>query len=166
MTFINWKRWLLKGLLIFAIFLAVSSWNERNLIPEKEPAPSFTLNTIDGSNISLKNLQGQRVLIYFFAPWCKFCDLSISNLNLVKKIRGKTSISILAVALSYKDKKSLNFFLKRNPLDVPVLLGSSKVLDDYSINAFPTIYTIDKLGKIESTSVGYATTLGLLWKSF
>tara|TARA_B100000686_G_C16503749_1_gene818464 strand:+ start:254 stop:754 length:501 start_codon:yes stop_codon:yes gene_type:complete len=165
-TFINWKRWLLKGLLIFAIFLAVSSWNERNLIPEKEPAPSFTLNTIDGSNISLKNLQGQRVLIYFFAPWCKFCDLSISNLNLVKKIRGKTSISILAVALSYKDKKSLNFFLKRNPLDVPVLLGSSKVLDDYSINAFPTIYTIDKLGKIESTSVGYATTLGLLWKSF
>ena len=100
MDFGNWKRWLLNGVLILTIFLVVTAWQGQNLISQQTPAPSFRLPALSGSPVALEDLRGRRVLLYFFAPWCKVCDLSISNLNWVRKFRGEESVSIFAVAIS------------------------------------------------------------------
>ena len=105
------------------------------------------------------------MLLYFFAPWCKVCELSISNLNWVRKLRDEESIALLAVALSYKDLQSIEDFLERNVLNVPVLLGTSELLNSYRIRAFPTVYALNESGDIDGSTVGYTTTLGLWWRS-
>ena len=165
MAFGNWKRWLLNGVLILAIFLAVTAWQGRDLVSEQTPAPSFRLPTFSGSPVALEDLRGRRVLLYFFAPWCKVCELSISNLNWVRKLRDEESIALLAVALSYKDLQTVEAFLERNFLDVPVLLGTPELLKSYNIRAFPTVYALNESGNIDGSTVGYATTLGLWWRT-
>ena len=165
MSFVNWQRWLLNGVLILAIFLAVTAWRGRDLVSEQTPAPSFRLPTLSGPPITLEDLRGRRVLLFFFAPWCKVCDLSISNLNWVRKFRVEESIAIFAVALSYTDLQSVESFLERNVLDVPVLLGTPELLKSYRIRAFPTVYALNESGKIDGSTVGYATTIGLWWRT-
>ena len=107
MDFGNCIRWLLNGVLILTIFLGVTSWQWQNLISKQTPAPSFRFPALSGPPVALEGLSGRRVLLYFFAPWCKVCDLSISNLNWVRKFRGEESVSIFAVALYYKDSQSV-----------------------------------------------------------
>ena len=165
MYFGNWKGWLIKGLAILTIFLAVTAWQGRNLISKQTPAPSFRLPALFGPPVALDDLRGRRVLLYFFAPWCKVCDLNIGNLNLVRKLRSEDSVALFAVALSYIDLQSVEAFLERNSLDVPVLLGTQKLLDAYRIRAFPTVYALDESGNIDGATVGYTTTLGLWWRS-
>ena len=165
MKFKNWKRWLLNGVLILTIFLVVTTWQGHNLISKQTPAPSFKLPALTGPPVALEDLRGHRALLYFFAPWCKVCDLSISNLNWVRKLRGEKSVSIFAVALSYTDLLSVEDFLERNALDVPVLLGTPEILNSYRISAFPTVYVLNEYGNIDGSTVGYVTTLGLWWRT-
>ena len=165
MAFVNWKRWLLNGVLILAIFLAVTAWRGRDLISEQTAAPSFRLTALSGPPVALEDLRGRRVLLYFFAPWCKVCDLSISNLNWVRKFRDEESIALFAVALSYTDLQSVESFLERNHLDVPVLLGTQELLNSYRISSFPTVYALNESGNIDGSTVGYATTIGLWWRT-
>ena len=165
MTFGNWKRWLLNGAIILAVFLAVTAWQGKDLVSNQVPAPLFRLPAFSGDTVALEDFQGRRVLLYFFAPWCKICDFSIGNLNWVRKLRGEDSAALLAVALSYDDLHSVKSFLERNPLDVPVLLGKPEMFKSYRIRAFPTVYTVNKSGEIDGSTVGYATTLGLWWRT-
>lgn len=40
------------------------------LIPlDSEPAPAFTLESLDGKKVSLSEYRGRAVLLYFFATW-------------------------------------------------------------------------------------------------
>ena len=165
MTFGNWKRWLLNGAIILAVFLAVSAWQGKDLVSNQVPAPLFRLPALSGDSVALEDFQGKRVLLYFFAPWCKVCDFSIGNLNWVRKLRSEDSAALLAVALSYDDLQSVNSFVERNSLDVPVLLGTPELFKSYRIRAFPTVYTVNKSGEIDGSTVGYATTLGLWWRT-
>ena len=165
MTFGNWKRWLLNAAIILAVFLAVNAWQGKDLVSNQVSAPSFRLPAISGDSVALEDFQGRRVLLYFFAPWCKVCDFSIGNLNWVRKLRGEDSAALLAVALSYDDLQSVNSFVERNPLEVPVLLGTPELFKSYRIRAFPTVYTVNKSGEVDGSTVGYATTLGLWWRT-
>ena len=165
MTFGNWKRWLLNGAIILAVFLGVNAWQGKALVSNQVPAPLFRLPALSGDSVALEDFQGKRVLLYFFAPWCKVCDFSIGNLNWVRKLRSEDSAALLAVALSYDDLQSVNSFVERNPLEVPVLLGTPELFKSYRIRAFPTVYTVNKFGEIDGSTVGYATTLGLWWRT-
>ena len=165
MNFGSWKRWLLNGAIIIAVFLAVSAWQGKDLVSSQEPAPLFRLTDLSGDSGALEEFKGKRVLLYFFAPWCKICDLSIGNLNWVRKLRSEDSTELLAVALSYDDLQSVKSFQERNTLDVPVLLGTHDMLSSYRIRAFPSVYTVNKSGEVDGSSVGYATTLGLWWRT-
>jgi len=164
-TFGTRKRWLLNGVIVIAIFLGVSTWQSRNLIALKKQAPEFELATISGLKVSLNDFHGKRVLLYFFAPWCKICDISISNLDWIKSLRGEESVSLLAIALSYNDLHSIKSFIKRNNLNVPVLIGTSEIINSYRISAFPTIYVVNESGRIDSSTVGYTSVLGLWWRT-
>ncbi|WP_293267214.1 hypothetical protein [Neptunomonas sp.] len=63
--------------------------------------------------------------------------------------------------LYYSDEQAVSDFVTGLDIDVPVLLGNSAVARAYKIKAFPTYYIINAEGKIEMSSIGYSTELGL-----
>ena len=169
------RRWSLETLVAVTIFLGISLWQERNLLPTQEAAPMFALSplrlslsdAVVSSGVTFSQFalppkrsiysKNQRSLIYFFAPWCSICKFSMGNLA---HLEG--DLPVTAVALDYSNKQAVSDFVTGLGIDVPVLLGNAEVAHAYKIKAFPTYYIINAEGKIEMSSMGYSTELGLI----
>jgi peroxiredoxin len=155
------KSILLNLLVIISAFVAVTLWQNRNLLGVSEKAPNFSLNSLEGDNFTLDSSGRKKTVLYFFAPWCTVCTLSSHNIVSLREALDPGDVAIYAVALSYSGRGEVKQFAEEHELTVPVLLGSEKVHSSYKIEAFPTIYIIDETGNISSRVVGYATELGL-----
>lgn len=62
----------------------------------------FTGTTLKGQNFDLKALQGQRVILTFFATWCKPCKKAIPLFEEMAEKDGKTQV----VAVSIDDAQT------------------------------------------------------------
>jgi peroxiredoxin len=149
--------------LILAVFLAVHSWQTRDL-PVDEPAPETVLALLDGSEIRSAVTAGEAGIVYFFAPWCFYCRSSIGNLgSLVAREQVAWGT---AVALEYSNADEVREFIDETGITLPVLMGDRGTASDWSVRAFPTYYVIDAEGRISSRSVGYSSWLGMLVRSW
>jgi len=81
---------------------------ETQLLSAEEAAllPDFTLNDLQGNEVTLSQFRGQKVvLIVFWAKWCKACIEEIPHLiELHNNTRGQP-FEILGI--NYKDKESV-----------------------------------------------------------
>ncbi|WP_445667500.1 redoxin domain-containing protein [Paenibacillus sp. FSL H3-0321] len=62
-------------------------------------APDFDATTLTGEKVSLKDYQGKRVLLNFWASWCKLCMREMPLLNKIhissKTLKSKHCLSML-----------------------------------------------------------------------
>jgi peroxiredoxin len=153
-----WASLAFDALVLAAVFVLIHSWQTRDL-PVDEPAPATELAMLDAAGIHRAMVPGQAGIVYFFAPWCRVCRVSIGNLD--DLVAGQELAWATAVALDYGDADEVRDFIRRTGVSLPVLLGNSKTAADWSVRAFPTYYVIDSAGRIQSRSVGYSTYLGM-----
>lgn len=165
---LNTLRNLLFQVVIFiAIFQIASYFRESSMLSRDtkvETSELFFTNvpTISGETVSL-NSQGKKTIVYFFAPWCQICHVSIGNLqNIFEK---KEHLDIIAVALDFKDSSEVIDFTKQHQLTFPIALGNEEIKHAFSISAYPSYYVIDEQNTIISKSLGYSTELGLYLRS-
>ena len=122
----------------------------------------FVLPTSDGKTISLQANQ-RKTIVYFFAPWCSICDVSIDNLqSLYEK---NLNIDVIAVALDYVDQSQVLNFSRKHQLTFPVVYGNEEIKSSYKIHAYPSYYVLNEESTIIAKSMGYSTELGLYLRS-
>ncbi len=158
--------YLLQILILIVIILGVSLWQGRNMLEENTNAPDFTHPTLSGNEITLGDSKGKKVVLYFFAPWCTVCRFSSHNIVSIRNALDSEKVSIYAVALSYRDIAEIKKFKEEHSLNVPVILGTKEMQERYRIGAFPSIYLLDKNGKIRSRLIGYSTEAGIRLRLF
>lgn len=160
------KKRILRDLAVVAlIFVGVSFWQTRDLVPSGEPAPAVAAPRLGGEAFDLAALKGRPVLLYFFAPWCSVCKVSASNAAWIRKWLPST-LEVAAVALDYENEESVATFVRDAGIEaLPVVKGTDDIRDRYKVNAYPTYYVIDADGRIRSRSVGYSTFLGMLFRA-
>ncbi len=108
----------------------------------------FTLPYVTKDSLSISNLKGNVVLIDFWINNCSPCIQIIPALHSFQNEFGNASFKLVSVN-SYDDIEDIKSFLKSKPLiNYPVLYGGSKVAENYGINGFPTIFLLNKSGKI------------------
>jgi len=146
-------------LIAIIIIVGVTTWMQRNMLNAEDTASNFTLTTLTGEPQALLQ-DSQKTLIYFFAPWCNICKLSMSNLAAVSD-----NIRTVAVALDYQQHSEVSEFIDDIEVAVPVLLGHSEIVANYKVSAYPSYYVIDENGKILDRSMGYSSLAGLLWRT-
>lgn len=172
------KSWILSILLTVSLFLGISWYKERGLLAQASAAPAFIAVTLQGElfrsaqllergipeqQVPEQQIQGQKTLLYFFAPWCGICRLSMPNLKYLQA--DNEGLAVYAIALQYDSAEQVSEFTADLDLQVPVLLGNQQMATDYQIQAFPTYYVIDEKGHISAKSLGYSTALGLWLRS-
>lgn len=160
-----WRARLIQATLFFLLIFLVGLWQSRDNLSSGTLAPSYTLPTLYSGEPLTVPAAGKPTLVYLFAPWCGVCEMSASNLNWLRHLRSTESLDIVAVALDYEDRASVEAFVKKSGLEVPVILGTDDMRDAYHISAYPTYYVIGDSGQVRSVSVGYSTFIGMALRS-
>lgn len=68
-------------------------------------APDFTLNTVDGKELTLSKVEGKYMLVDFWASWCVPCRASFPHLKELRKQYGKEGFTIIGVGTADKEDK-------------------------------------------------------------
>jgi peroxiredoxin len=140
----------------------VTARAERSPLPRKGfAAPDFTLDTLDGQAITLSDLQGQVVLINFWASWCLPCREEMPAIQQVYEQYHDQGFVVLAVNLQEQDAQ-VAAFTDQLGLTFPVLMDrDGDVFDRYRVMALPSTFFVDRAGVIQDLAVG-----GLLSQAF
>lgn len=159
------KKFGLQVLLFITVFFAISLFQIRNHIPRSTKAPLISGQSLNGQPIS-KDLANhaattaRSTLIYFFAPWCGVCKISMGNLNFLATL---APTNIIIVGLDYEKPNDVLDVIKETDLNnFELILGDNATNQAYKINAYPTYYVVSGKGEVVTSSVGYSSTLGML----
>ena len=167
----SWRRkvvrLLLNVALMVVVFLAVSAFQSRNMLDTgRQSAPDLQAVTLEGSEFDLKAADARPTLVYFFAPWCHYCAFSSDNLVRLRRLRDKSDLRIISVALDWQNAAEVHEYAEKHGLNIPVLLGDASVSRDWKVFGFPTYYVLDSDNGVVRRDIGYSTQLGLLWRTW
>jgi peroxiredoxin len=114
-------------------------------------APSFSLKTTSGIEISLSDFKGQNVLLVFWSTACPYCASELEDLKkFADTYRGKITV----LAIIYKDPaKAVEDYQKKENINFPILLDSDGAISEkYKIAGSPAHFFIDQSGKVATVS--------------
>ena len=156
----RWARWLGEITLLVVVLLLLQAWLTRDA--PRGPAPEIRGTLLDGSPVMLSTLQGEPVLLHFWATWCPICSLEQDSIDAIAKTHRVLTIAIdegpPAMVRNYLDEAGVNYPVIHDP-DYDIAL-------DYGIRGVPISFILDPAGNIRFVERGYTTEMGLrlrLW---
>jgi thiol-disulfide isomerase/thioredoxin len=155
----HWRKWAFEVLILFAIVVAATLWQNRGL-PEGA-APPLAGTRTDGSSIKVG--AGETAsLVVFWATWCPVCKAEEGNIVSVAE-----DWPVISVAMQSGDAAAVTKHLKERGIALPALVDEDgTIAADWRVRGVPAHFVIDQAGNVRFRMVGYATTLGLrarLW---
>jgi peroxiredoxin len=124
-------------------------------------APAFALEALDGHKAALADYHGKTLITTFWASWCGPCRLEIPVLAKFyqQEHKADSNFEILAISID-TTRDAAEGAAKTLKMPFPVLLDpDSHTADTYQVDAIPTLFVIDKSGKVTFSHTGF--TMGL-----
>ena len=116
-------------------------------------APNFSLKNMNNKEVTLRELEGKKVFINFWASWCPPCKAEMPDIQKLYENHGE-DIKIIAVNLE-EEKTKVEKYLNNEELDFTVLLDkNNKVAGQYLVRAIPTSYFLNEKGIIIEKNLG------------
>jgi thiol-disulfide isomerase/thioredoxin len=112
------------------------------------PAPTFTLSSRAGGQLSLADLKGQVVMINFWASWCGPCRQEFPALDQIYAKYKPMGFTLVAINVE-SEKADAEKFLAATPASFPILFDpENKVSSSYGVSAMPTTVLVDRQGRV------------------
>jgi cytochrome c-type biogenesis protein len=119
-----------------------------------EMAPDVEFQTLAGKPFRLKELQGQVVLLNFWATYCIPCREEIPALNSLQHELQAQGLKIVGASLD-DDANGVNAYQQEvAKFEYDVLLGGSDAKVKFQQSVLPTTYLIDRQGRIRQKIIG------------
>ena len=116
----------------------------------------FTLTDMQGKSWTLKSLQGQVVLVNFWATWCPPCRKEMPDLDaLYRRFKDQ---GLIILAISDEEAAKVKSYLAEKPVTYPILLDPGRKVNDlFLINGIPKSFVYDRKGKLVAQSIDMRT---------
>ncbi len=143
---------------IVTIFLMIGCQKDVNAL---QTAPDFALKDLGERTLSLAQFRGRIVVLDFWATWCPPCRMSIPELVKLQKEFKDQGLVIIGISLddpALVTNASLRSFKQKFKMNYSVLRYDLQIMKDYfgtNSPAIPTMFVIDREGKIRDKLVGY-----------
>jgi len=122
---------------------------ETTLVHAGEPAPDFSVQTLDGNLFSLSGARGNVVLISFFATWCPPCRKELPHLEkeVWQEFRDQ-EFRLVAIGREESPEK-LRPFVEKMGLNFPVAADPEReVYSEYAQAYIPRLFLVGRDGII------------------
>ncbi len=163
-TFLKWSEAVPEDLFAFqapagskqvATFDAQGGQGEATQVTGTQ-APDFSLKDVDGRSVDLRSLAGKAVVVDFWATWCPPCREEMPHLEQLHRQLRDRGLVVLGLDVG-EDADTVREFARKNDYTFTLLLGAEPdVSARYHVDGYPTVFVIDRAGKIAARLGGSA----------
>ncbi|MEC1180777.1 redoxin domain-containing protein [Metasolibacillus meyeri] len=142
--------------IVVIVFSVVNAMNKKERRENADQAADFTLETLDGTKVSLSDYKGKKVILNFWTTWCPPCKAEMPHMQNFHEKHEDSDVALLAVNLTTSDSiRDVENFIDGYGLTFPVLLDvDGEVGELYEIIPIPTTYFLDEEGNIMEKFIG------------
>ena len=121
---------------------------------ESRLAPDFTIELMDGQQLTLSDLRGEVVLIDFWSSWCAPCRKEAPSLNLLHSEYNTKGVHVIGISIwdrvldveKHLDEFGVEY---KNGIDT-----DGNILVDYGVRGIPEKFVVGQDGHITSKFIG------------
>lgn len=116
-------------------------------VPAKDnPAPEIDAEDSAGNRVFLHNVEGEYILLSFWASWCPLCRNELPELDKLSVKFSSRGIKFLAINVNDSKEKAMDY-INRNKSSLIYLLDmDDRTSEKYRIISFPSNFLIQKNG--------------------
>lgn len=135
-----------------------------------KPAPDFSLQDLQGRQVSLDSYRGKAVMINFWATWCTPCQIETPWLIELRNKYAAQGFEVLGVDSQGddvtpkdktawdKDKAEIEKFVEQKKVPYPVLLGGDGISKPYGgVEDLPTSFFVNRNGVVVAAEMGLSS---------
>ncbi len=124
--------------------------------PSAKSAPSFTLQDLNGKQVSLSDFKGKVVILDFWATWCPPCVKEIPHFIELYEQYKDQGFAIVGISVDSGGISVVKSFARKYQVNYPILMTDGRVDKAYGgIPSIPTTFVIDSAGNIRQKYIGY-----------
>ncbi|MDQ2180709.1 TlpA disulfide reductase family protein [Marinifilum sp. D714] len=141
---------------LFAALSLTASDFKGSLLKNGDKVPEFTVTTLDGKEVSIKDLKGKVILINFFATWCGPCmkELPEVQKQLWPKFKDE-NFAMVSIGREHT-KDELTKWNQKKGFTFPIAPDPKReVYSKFASQYIPRNFIVDKTGKIIWQGVGF-----------
>lgn len=121
-------------------------------------APAFELDQADGDGpVSLESLRGKVVLLDFWSTSCPPCIRQMRDLEVLREQIDEEDLVILGINTEGASQQLVADFARERGVHYPMLVNGAMVSSRYRVESLPTLYIIDREGRVRWSRVGYTS---------
>lgn len=120
-------------------------------------APEWTLEDLDGNAFSSSLLEGNVVLLHFWASWCAICRSEIPTLIRLQDRYGSEGFKVVAICMDASEVEKIKDFVQAQNMDYLILRGSNNatIAEKFNgVHEVPFSFFIDRNGNIKKSYKG------------
>ncbi len=125
-------------------------------LKEGQPAPGFTLLTLDGGRASLTDHRDKLVVLNFWATWCQPCIVEMPSLEALWRRYRDRGLIVVGISVDRGAPKALlEPYVRNLKLTFPILLDpDSKTSDRWRVTALPATFLVRPGGEVVGMAMG------------
>ena len=124
------------------------------ILPERTPAPTFSLPDLSGKKIDSKSLAGKVSVLSFGATWCSSCTSELKSLENLQA-RFPNDLVVYFVAMDGRGDKDVKPYLEKHGHKIRTLFDPKMaVAREYGIRWLPVTVVRDRKGVIVGRAIG------------
>jgi peroxiredoxin len=125
-----------------------------------DPAPSFSLQTLDGKTLDIASFKGKVVVLDFWATWCQPCRQAMPELKtLLQQNTGKPLV-VISVSADESREAPKEFARTNGMTWIQAWDGKGKVIGGvFGATGLPSYVVIDADGKIAYLMRGWSSVM-------
>lgn len=124
--------------------------------PAEGSRPEYSVTTLHGERLTSASLQGQVVVVNFWATWCPPCRFEIPALQTLHEELADQGVVVLGISTDVGGEEEIRGFLQERAVSYPVARATRAVRQAFGgISALPTTFILDRDGVIRHRVQGF-----------
>lgn len=145
-------------LLVLNVIWIAASYLKSDTLRKGTEAPDFTLERMDspGETVSLSDFRNEKnVILVFWNSMCSACQKELVAISASLDQFSGVDTAIVGVNLDYQGTAGARMFLQQKKIGFMNLHDEGMTARLYGVGTLPTLYIVDREGKICYGATGY-----------